>query len=156
MEVYRLADIRYVKDLSGTGAQKNGGRWNIKGTCMIYSSESRSLSALEYLVHVPIAYSPAHVSIAVIKIPSHIIPKTIPADALPHNWRTYPAPAKLAEIGTNWTISNETLLLRVPSAIEPHEFNILINPSHPDMKNVRVTSIEKYNFDSRLFSKSNP
>ncbi|MCI0493899.1 RES family NAD+ phosphorylase, partial [candidate division KSB1 bacterium] len=42
-----------MNDLTGTGARQYGGRWNHKGTGIIYTSESRSLAILEYLVHVP-------------------------------------------------------------------------------------------------------
>jgi RES domain-containing protein len=56
----------------------------------------------------------------------------------------------LAELGTTWAIKNESLLLRVPSAVVEHEFNILINPLHPDMKQVSILQIENYTLDKRL------
>src|SRR5713101_8129256 len=38
-------------DLSGKGAEKTGGRWNRKGTAMVYASASRALACLETIVH---------------------------------------------------------------------------------------------------------
>jgi RES domain-containing protein len=151
MKAYRIAKIRYINDLSGSGAKRYGGRWNHKGTSMIYTSENRALATVEYLVHVPLSIVPAHLSLVTLQIPDKITPKAISKSDLPGNWREYPAPSKLAELGTNWANKNEALLLRVPSAVVEHEYNILINPLHPDMKHVSIAQIERYTVDKRLF-----
>ena len=150
MNVYRIAKTRYIKDLSGTGARIHGGRWNHKGTSMVYASENRALATVEYLVHVPLSMVPADLSLATLQIPDKITPTEISISNLPSNWEEYPAPFGLAELGTNWAIKNESLLLRVPSVVVEHEFNILINPLHPDMKQVSILEIENYTLDNRL------
>ena len=38
-------------DLSGKGAEITGGRWNDKGTPLVYTSTNRALAALETIVH---------------------------------------------------------------------------------------------------------
>lgn len=55
MKLYRIAQTAHIKDLSGTGARLYGGRWNEKGVGVVYTSESRALAILEYLVHVPMS-----------------------------------------------------------------------------------------------------
>lgn len=153
MIVYRISKTKNIKDLSGTGARIFGGRWNNKGVSILYASESRALATLEYLVHVPLSLMPTDLSLASIKIPDSIVPKNILKSKLPKNWRDYPAPSRLAKIGSDWVLSNETLLLRVPSAIVKDEFNILLNPAHGDMKRVKVVDVEKYTLDTRLREK---
>ncbi|MFH1116740.1 MAG: RES family NAD+ phosphorylase [Pseudomonadota bacterium] len=150
MEVYRIAKTSHIKDLTGTGARMAGGRWNRKGTAILYTSESRSLAAMEYLVHVPFSLMPDDLSIACIEITDSIQPDRISADALPKGWREYPAPSALADLGTDWARENHSLMLRVPSAVVQGEFNILINPLHPEMLQVAVTKIERFSFDERL------
>lgn len=81
---------------------------------------------------------------------AHIIPKVISTSELPANWYNYPGLSDLAEVGTNWVLANNSLLLRVPSAVIKHEFNILINPSHPDMSHVTISDVEEFTFDERL------
>lgn len=148
--VYRIALAKHARDLSGKGARLTGGRWNAKDTEVIYTSESRSLAAMEYLVHVSLTDIPTETKIVSIDIPDTSIPKQIDPSDLPTDWRKNPAPFLLADIGTKWVLSKESLLLRVPSAVIIHEFNILINPMHPDMKSVNIVEVESFVYDERL------
>ena len=150
MQLFRIANTRYINDLTGTGARVYGGRWNHKATGVIYTSENRSLATVEYLIHVPLSIVPGDLSIACLEIPDHIIPKQISLADLPPNWRDYPAPPELADLGTNWALANESLLLRVPSAVVKNEFNVLINPMHLDMGYVAILHVESYTFNKRL------
>lgn len=128
-----------------------GGRWNTIGYPIVYTSSSRALAALEFLVHVPMALAPDNLSIAEILIPDIIRRKSIRTSQLPSNWRDYPAPEQLADIGTKWIKSRSSLLLDIPSAVIDRETNTLINPLHSDMKHVKSVNCEKFHFDSRLF-----
>lgn len=148
--VYRIALAKHVRDLSGKGARLTGGRWNPKDTAVIYTSESRSLAAMEYLVHVTLTDIPPDIKIVSIGIPDSSIPKQIDLSDLPGTWRKNPAPFVLAEIGARWVSSMESLLLRVPAAVMSHEFNILINPLHNDMKSVKIIEEEDFLYDERL------
>lgn len=150
MKVYRIAKTRYIKDLTGIGARIFGGRWNHKGSSIIYASESRALATVEFLVHVPLSLVPTDLALATLQIPDEITPSEILVSDLPANWHDYPAPSKLAELGSNWVARSESLLLRVPSAVVEHEFNILINPMHLDMKHVFISQTESFEFDKRL------
>lgn len=151
MNVYRIAKAKNIYDLSGAGARIAGGRWNFKGMPVIYTAESRALACVEYLVHVPASIIPKNLKIAAIEIPDDIAPKEISTSELPKNWRSYnPPPAELAELGASWAKKGKTLLLRVPSAVVEHEYNILINPLHPDIKHVVVKLIENFIYDDRL------
>ena len=150
MQFFRIARTEFISDLSGAGSRLYGGRWNRKGTALVYTSESRALAALEYLVHVPMALAPAGLSILRIDVPDDIKARTIDATTLPRNWRVYPPPQDLAAIGTKWALSNETLLLRVPSVVVEDEFNVLINPSHHEFKRIRTRRPEPFVLDQRL------
>jgi RES domain-containing protein len=148
--VYRIVPARHARDLSGKGASLTGGRWNAKDTAVIYTSESRSLAAMEFLVHVSLTDIPQEIKIVSIGIPDMNIPNQINPSDLPRDWRTHPAPFSLAEIGSRWAFGMGSLLLRVPSAVMIHEFNILINPIHPDMKSVKIIDVESFAYDARL------
>jgi RES domain-containing protein len=150
MHLFRIAKTEFIRDVSGAGSRVHGGRWNRKGTALVYTSESRALAALEYLVHVPMALAPAGLSILRIDVPDDTEVKTVDATSLPRNWKAYPPPQNLAAIGTGWALSNETLLLRVPSVVVEDEFNYLINPSHPEFKRIRPHRPQRFALDQRL------
>lgn len=153
MKLYRIATTAHIKDLSGAGARLYGGRWNEKGVAVVYTSESRALAVLEYLVHLPMVFAPGELSIMELKVPDSISPREVDRRSLPSDWRSYPAPEALAAIGTRWARSNDSLLLRVPSAVVEHEFNVLINPLHSDFNHITPRNPERFVFDSRLIAK---
>jgi len=150
MQVYRISKTDYIDNLTGAGAEAYGGRWNRKGTRMVYTSESRSLASVEYLVHVPFAIVPDDLSIVSIEIPDKIKAQQLNLSKLPKNWREYPAPDSLAIIGSDWAKTRRSLLLRVPSAVVDDEFNVLINPLHPDFDLIKIKKSKEYTFDGRL------
>jgi len=120
---------------------------------MVYCSATLSLAALEYLVHVHGDLMPDDLVSISIELPSAISWKTITLDDLPRNWRTYPAPLALQELGTAWAANRESLLLRVPSSVIPTEQNYLLNPAHGKIAKVRVKEIASFRLDLRLAGK---
>ncbi len=105
---------------------------------------------MEYVVHVALSIVPKNLSIACYEMPDDVVPEEISVTALPKNWRTYPSPSKLTELGSEWALANRLLLLRVPSAIVPDESNILINPKHPEITRISIYQVEKCALDRRL------
>ena len=150
MLVYRIAKKDVVKDLAGTGAKLFGGRWNHRGTAVIYTSETRALATVEFLVHVALSNAPRGLMMATIEIPDSIVPEDVPRASLPRGWRDYPPPRQMADLGTRWAKSKKSLLLRVPSAVVGQEYNILINPLHSEMARVVLRGVETFEFDKRL------
>lgn len=154
MVVFRIARNLYIRDLSGTGAKRYGGRWNAKGTAVLYTSRHRSLAILELLVNASIQTLPSDLSILKLEIPDLKNSSDISPSDLPDNWRSTPAPFHLSHIGSEWITSGSSLTLTVPSVIVPEEQNLLINPNHPDFNQVKVESISSFNVDSRFFKQT--
>ena len=68
MIVYRLCKEKYINDLSGYGAEINGGRWNNKGIPALYTACSRALAVLEVAVHVPFGIMPVNYYMTTIEL----------------------------------------------------------------------------------------
>ncbi|MFV2069567.1 MAG: RES family NAD+ phosphorylase [Pirellulales bacterium] len=154
MKVWRICRSKYKSSaFSGTGAEKTGGRWSYKGYPLVYTSENLSLAALELFVHVSPGIIPTDLIAICGALPASISVEEVQVSDLPSDWRQYPAPAKLKKIGTDWIVRQSSLALRVPSAINAQETNILINPAHTEMKKLKIEEEQLFHFDPRMFGK---
>lgn len=149
MRVYRITGRAYADDpLSGIGAAITGARWNSKGIRMGYTARSRSLAILELLVHV------GRRSVPLDRV---MVPIDIPDDAVdvldhpPDGWNALPYRANVQAVGDVWIQEGRSLALRIPSAIVPDEFNVLVNPLHARRGEVVVHAPGALVWDSRLF-----
>jgi len=153
MIVYRLSKQAYIKDLSGYGAEKTGGRWNSKGIPILYTAASRALAVVEIAVHVPLGIIPTDYYLATIEIPDKAsIPRVEIAD-LPANWNKNPFIKTTQLIGDGFIKNNQHLMVQVPSATVTGDYNYLINPRHPNFKTITIKSVDAFEFDLRLFKK---
>ena len=150
MLVYRITGKKYANDISGTGAAIFGGRWNKKGTPVLYTGGSKEIALLETIVHTPPMLVP-DLDILTFEIPDDSITE-IKIENLPKNWIDYPAPSILAKIAEDWVIKGETIALKVPSCIIHSACNYILNCRHPDYNKVKLVEHKDFHFDSRLNS----
>jgi RES domain-containing protein len=153
MIVFRLSKSKFANDLTGKGAEKSGGRWNSKGTALVYTSESRALCTTEIAVHTPLGNLPADYKLITIEIPDDIAIKEIPTTEIPNSWRSIPHQHSTQEIGDKFALECAFTVLKVPSAVVQDEYNYLINPQHPESNRIIIRAIEPFNFDERMFIK---
>lgn len=134
---------------SGEGASRTGGRWNSRGVWVVYTSGTRSLAALETLVHLnpPVLFR--YVTIRV-EFDDALIEKFAPN--LPADWQEEPPPPSTREIGDLWVKQTRSVVLELPSVIIPGEANYLLNPAHPDFRKLSIARPEPFAFDPRLLT----
>ncbi|HTX36615.1 MAG TPA: RES family NAD+ phosphorylase [Bryobacteraceae bacterium] len=146
-EVYRLHSGRYLAN-DGRGASANGGRWNPKGTEVIYAAASRSLAVIEILVHYSVL--PRDFVITPIFLPDSISLIDVPKAVLASGW-DQPIPMPVTqEYGRAWIASKGSAVLRVPSAVIPREWNYVINVFHPEFPGITFGPPDPFSFDPRL------
>jgi len=151
MIVFRLSKSKFARDLSGKGAEKSGGRWNSKGTALVYTSESRALCTTEIAVHTPLGNLPLDYQLITIEIPDEIKIHKTDTLTLPVDWKSLPHSHSTREIGDKFVSDGFFAVLQVPSAVVQDEYNFLINPNHSDADKIRIIAIEPFSFDERLF-----
>jgi RES domain-containing protein len=149
VKVWRICKRRHAA-FDGEGARIAGGRWNRRGTAVVYVSETLSLAALELLVHCDPALLPDDLVSVRAEIPDGLAITRVEVEGLPRGWRRSPPPDALAAIGTDWARGASSAALSVPSALVPGERNLLLNPAHPDFRRIRVGKPEPFSLDSRL------
>lgn len=151
MIVYRLSKEIYKNDLSGIGAEKFGGRWNNKGTRILYTAQSRALATLEVAVHLALTNVPKNYYLSAIQIPDELIVDYDQKRLKNKNWKSIPPINFTQTEGDHFIKENSALILKVPSAIVQGDFNYLINPVHKEFSKVKIIESELFSFDSRLF-----
>lgn len=149
MQVWRLATRKHAA-FDGQGPFLYGGRWNSTGNRVVYTSTSLALAVLEVLVHLPGKKLPGNF----VAIPAEI-PDCLPRDsyqvaALPPQWKSRNQHRELIRLGDDWIRRGGTAALCVPSALVPHEENVLINPQHPDFAVIWVGTPQPFSLDPRI------
>jgi RES domain-containing protein len=118
----------------------------------VHTSHTLSLAALEVLAHAdPDLVPPALVSVH-IDVPDALPVSIVDMKTLPQEWRQFPSPEILQEIGRRWVEEAATIALLVPSALIPHERNVVLNPVHPAFAALRAGPTERFTFDPRLLT----
>ncbi len=151
MQFWRICRRRYALEAAtGEGARLYGGRWNSRGVRMVYASTSLALAAVETFVNLePNLRPPDLVSIEG-EIPEALeIARLNPKD-LPAKWYAT-RDESLRRFGDEWVEAGESVSLLVPSAAVRGEWNLLLNPAHPDFSKVRFQEPRMFEFDVRMF-----
>lgn len=140
-----------AEDLSGAGAEKTGGRWNRVGKRMVYTASSIALAVLETIVHTG-ATLPFNRYLVEVSIPDDVWDgrETIDQASAPVGWDACPTGMPSLDYGDDWLASRRSAILLVPSVVVPEEFNILLNPTHPDAAKITARPIRRWAYDYRL------
>jgi RES domain-containing protein len=153
MRGFRLSRANYPA-YDGEGARRVGGRWNSKGTRVLYMSENRSLAVLEILVHLSTSIPDRYV-LGAAEIPDDIAVEFLDETRLPATWSALdPREQELTKsIGDEWVAQQRSAMLSVPSVISG-ERNYVLNPAHPDFGRIAFVEPVPFRFDIRFFGPS--
>lgn len=139
-------------DMSGEAAKDNGGRWNSIGSAVVYSSTTIALAALETLTRFSNADTARNSFLVRVEVPYEIWRKrkTTPAASLPVTWLSIPAAPTSIDFGDAWLAARSEAIMLVPSVIIPEEFNVMINPRHPEAGRITASVQRPFLYDPRL------
>lgn len=147
---HRIVKARHARSaFSGEGARLAGGRWNRPGDAVVYTSSSLALAAIEAFVH--IGEDGLHIEFVCFRIE---LPDAVAIHRCrrpPLEWRAEPPQAASMRYGSNWLRRQRAAVLEVPSAIVPSENNFLLNPTHPDFRQIRIGRPRPFAFDPRMW-----
>ncbi|WP_318010849.1 RES family NAD+ phosphorylase [Pseudomonas sp. p1(2021b)] len=151
MLAWRVAKASRADDLSGRGAAIVGGRWNQIDVPALYMGLSPAICTLETFVHA--AGRPQFpLKITCFELPDDPALYLEPAaDQLPAGWDALPADNPSMLFGTRWLEARSHLGLIVPSVVLQLERNLVVNPLHPAVREVRVREVFDFAYDERMF-----
>lgn len=150
MIVYRISLLANSWDKTGIEASRLGGRWNSKGRPAIYASSNLSLALLELYVRFGGLHSQDKWVITEFEIPLEIPLDMWSNDDLPMGWNLNMFPHVAQHLGDQFLEKKEYVGAFVPSILIPQEFHVLLNPLHPDMRDIHIIGVEEMGKDLRI------
>ncbi len=149
MIVYRVVHKAVTQLLTGSG---NDGRWCTKGRKVIYTSSSIALACLENILRRSGLGFSDNFKTVFYKIPDDADIEEALIDELDKNWRLHSSYAYCQSIGNKWYDKKNSLVLKVPSAIIPDEFNYVIKTASPEINRIKIIEEKPFVPDERLES----
>lgn len=147
MRLWRIARAAHPP-FEGAGGLHAAGRWHHQGRRVVYCATTPGDAQLEIVVHLEIDLEdlPDDLRLYAIDLPADL--PVADVEALPDDWR---ARLELTRgIGDAWLAAGEPPALRVPSAIVPYSFNVLLNPAHAGFAGMTPVIDEPLVLDPRL------
>ena len=149
MEIFRISNQKYFPHDPAISALSSEGRWHQKGEKVLYFSSSLALCVLELKAN--------GVSFKSIRERFHFSSSTItekqtieivPTKFYKAEWQSSKKGSQ--EFGSHWFTQNQSLILKVKSAVLGHEMNFIINPMHKQFLSLKFSSPKAVPLDARL------
>jgi len=151
MRIWRICRQRYAAvAYAGEGARLYGGRWNSKGIKVVYTSTSLALAAVEMFVNLEPKLRPDDLVSIEAEVPDEVRTERLDVKSLPRDWYQL-RDESLRAYGDRWILNATSTALYVPSAAIRGEWNVLLNPDHPDFARLKFQKPRPFEFDLRMF-----
>ena len=136
--------------LAGDGGMRVSGRWHTRGRRVVYCGESPAAALLEVLVHfeIDIRDLPTRYRLLKLHAPDDLVVEDVASADLPTDWLERADLTRAT--GDRWLQAGRSALLRVPSAVVPETFNVLLNPGHEHARRVGAVHVSEHAIDPRL------
>jgi RES domain-containing protein len=150
-----------VAAFDGIGASMYPGRWNERNQRAVYVTTRLPLGILEVLVQDAVTTLRGYGAFP-LEIPDDIALETADRAAFSPSWRTaFAGRTECRAIGEAWRARKATVGLIVPSAVVPEafafgDFNIVLDPTHPDFQRLAIAARLDLDIDARLQSLVRP
>lgn len=151
-QAWRLTKTAAAHELNGEESRENGGRWHSPDRAVVYCSSSLALASMECWVHMDhhVRRTIPEMSAVLLAYPDEAPALTVRREDLPEDLNGPEAEDLCRRIGDDWLARGEALALIAPSSVVPHEVNVMLNPEHPAMRDVRIVSVEDFRYDPRM------
>lgn len=141
--------ISNYPSLSGEGGLQFAARWHSAGHRIVYLAESPAGALIEVLAHLELGPAdwPRSYHLLQAELPAKLRVLTLDPSKI-GNWQSNLDATR--KIGDDWLRAGHSALARVPSAILPETWNVLLNPDHEDASRVSIVKIRLAEYDPRL------
>ena len=127
------------------------GRWNLKGSRVLYTSANPSLCGWEVFAHqISSTTWPGGYLLLKIKVQDTNILRVAAKD-LPAGWNSLAYKNRVRKFGTALFAKNDILGFWIPSVVIPEDYNLVLNPMFANFSDlVTLTDTFPFNYDQRF------
>jgi RES domain-containing protein len=118
---------------------------------MVYASSSLALAAIEFFVHLEPNQAPADLVAIAAELPEGEPSLRWEGKSLPPDWWGEEL-GPMRDLGDAWIRDRRSLAVWAPSVPIRGEWNVLVNPLHPQASELKVAPPVPFHFDSRMFA----
>ena len=147
MLVFRITHKDYRDKLFASGLP---GRWNGENKKVVYCAETIALALIENMVRRQGVGFNRDFKIMIIEIPASLKMTIVETADIAEGWRDFRNYSICQAIGNQWYDECKTPLLKVPSAILPEAFNVVINSNHADFQKIKLVETTELIPDERI------
>ncbi len=149
LTAYRIGDPAGAYPIfDATGSTISPGRWNTPASPVIYASQSFSTALLEKLVRGS-GQLPPNQHFVTITLPRGLSYEVLSLPSLP-GWDSMPATVSKS-FGETWCRERRSAILMVPSVVARVDWNVLVNPAHPEFRLIEAGLHQPVYWDRRLY-----
>jgi RES domain-containing protein len=136
-------------DLSGAGAAKSPGRWNLEQEAVVYAAPAIAMAVLETAAHIDAGGLPLNRFLVEIDVPAAVwnARQVLDRNTLPAAWCAIPAGRSSADLGSEWLRGAKSAILVVPSVVVPEEDVALINPAHSGARDIKAKAVRQFTYN---------
>jgi RES domain-containing protein len=147
MLVYRIVHKDYSGSMFAPGLP---GRWNGAGRKVIYTAESIPLAFMENMIRRKGLGFNDDFRVMIIEVPDGLKVSEVDSASLATGWRDFLDYSICQAVGNGWYDKGDSLVLKVPSAVMPTNYNYVINTVHAAYKRVKLLTISNLVPDDRI------
>ncbi len=154
MRLYRIFHDEYrMEPWSGAGSLYSSGRWhdNRFGLRIVYAATSPALACVEQLVRLERDRVPTNYLLGEAELDDRLVDRQYRQLSLEQIKARRARLNRTQAEGMEWLRSRHSPALCVPSFSVLYDWNVLLNPAHPETVGVRFLPSRPFSFDSRLF-----
>ncbi|MCG5516875.1 RES family NAD+ phosphorylase [Ectothiorhodospira sp. 9100] len=155
MRIFRITKEKYLEVYTGLGGSyKDGARWNLPGTPVLYFALSAPVAMLEMANYtVTPRMVPPSYRLGVYEIPDDTPIEYLAQEHWPEDWARFPHPESTQRLGDEWLREGTGLGLIVPSCAVSAGLGeiMVVNPRHELTKQIKLVEARRDIFNPRAF-----
>ncbi|CZF79384.1 RES domain protein [Grimontia celer] len=140
IRLYRIISTPYAVNPLSSGSHLFNGRWHTKGSHVLYSATDMVQAVGELMASVPDNLQ-GRGTFSLIEMQASGTALSVLPERSAELFANPSDMAATQNIGDGWFSKRESLMLFVPSLLQPEKMNVILNQNHPDFANVEITNI---------------